>query len=80
MTEVREGTGNIPAWHLGSEDRGEHQGVKATLVLVHVMQTGGPGSRAHGEGVQGLLPRAAPAQSSLPSQGSLFPSCSQSQQ
>lgn len=55
------GTGNIPAWYL-SVERGEHQGVKAALVLVHGVHNSpiflgrGFWQQGSGEGVQGVLP------------------------
>lgn len=61
------GTGNIPAWYL-SVERGEHQGVKAALVLVHGVHNSpiflqgvlAAGIRGRSAGSPSLAPHGAP--------------------
>ena len=75
-TEVCEGTGDIPAWHLWSEGRGEHQGVKAIPVFVHVMHEsrGFPRQGVRAAGTMGKERRESrPGQ---PRHPALLPACS----
>lgn len=86
VTKIHEMTGDIPAWLLWSEERGEHPGVKATSALVCVMHKSFLRQGALAAWTMGKVCReSCPGQPQHPvellaAQGSLFPSSTQSQQ